>query len=33
VGVDLVLHDVTVSFVHATPTTTAGGTVSGIFYT
>ncbi|HEY5241327.1 MAG TPA: hypothetical protein VIJ22_07675 [Polyangiaceae bacterium] len=33
VGVDLVLHDATVSFLHATPTTTAGGTVSGVLFT
>jgi hypothetical protein len=33
VGLDLVIHDATVSFTHATPTTAAGGTVSGVLNT
>ena len=33
VGVELVIHDATVSFTHATPTTAAGGTVSGVLST
>jgi hypothetical protein len=33
VGITLVVHHASVSFVHATPTTAAGGIVSGILYT
>ena len=33
VGVEIVVHHATVSFTHATPTTAAAGTVSGILYT
>ena len=32
-GIELVVHHATVSFTHATPTTAATGTVSGILYT
>jgi hypothetical protein len=33
VGIELIVHHATVSFTHATPTTAATGTVSGILYT
>jgi hypothetical protein len=33
VGIELVIHDATVSFTHATPATAAGGTVGGVLNT